>query len=45
MHARRVDQNDLSLRAIDDTDDFEARRLGFVRDRGDFFTDESIEQG
>jgi len=44
VDARRVDKNDLSVAACDNTLDAVPRRLRLVRDSRDLFADEAVEQ-
>ena len=44
VHAGRVDQDNLSMSAGDDAENFETSRLRLVGDRGDLLADQSIQQ-
>ena len=44
MNAGGINQDNLTFRFSNDTLDFEASSLRFVRNRGDLLTDESIEK-
>ena len=44
MHARRINQNDLSVGLRDDAQDFEASCLWLVRDGRDLFTDQPVQK-
>ena len=44
VHTWSINQHNLTVGAIDDTDNLEARRLRFVRNRGDLFTDQTVQK-